>query len=138
MKKCSRCKNELDYSYFYSDRTTKDGFTYYCKCCSRENAKKWNSNNIEKKLLNNKKWSDNNILRWKYGSTEEYNEICERQNGKCLICDQVSDKKLHMDHCHETKKIRGLICNNCNIGLGFFRDNIDFLNSAIEYLKRYK
>jgi hypothetical protein len=42
---------------------------------------------------------------------------------------------LSIDHCHNTGKVRGLLCDHCNKGLGLFKDNIDYLNKAIEYLK---
>jgi hypothetical protein len=57
-----------------------------------------------------------------------------KQQGKCLICKKQG--KLVVDHCHSTQKVRGLLCNNCNVGLGAFKDNCEFLNEAITYLKK--
>lgn len=68
----------------------------------------------------------------------QYEEIFNNQNGKCLICNVHSSeckRPLVVDHCHETNKIRGLLCYTCNLSIGSFEDNIDFINAAIDYLK---
>lgn len=68
-----------------------------------------------------------------YGLDEsDYNEMYEAQDGTCKICNQ--DLRLVVDHCHESGKVRGLLCNQCNIGLGAFYDNIERLQVAINYL----
>jgi protein-arginine kinase activator protein McsA len=54
------------------------------------------------------------------------------QGGRCLICQE--ETKLHVDHCHETKKVRGLLCRECNTGLGKFKERVDLLERAIHYL----
>lgn len=59
------------------------------------------------------------------------------QNNSCAICgisNEELKKELNVDHNHETKKVRGLLCNNCNLGLGMFKDNTTHLSMAIEYL----
>lgn len=61
-------------------------------------------------------------------------EMAENQGWSCLICNQVVER-LYLDHCHETGKIRGLLCLQCNSGLGSFRDDPDRLASAIRYLQ---
>lgn len=58
------------------------------------------------------------------------------QNGLCAICYSQLDSKAHLDHDHSTNKIRGILCANCNTGLGMFRDRISILLNAIEYLKK--
>jgi hypothetical protein len=73
-----------------------------------------------------------------YGITEfQYNLILKSQNGNCAICGGVnaSGKALAVDHCHETNKIRGLLCDNCNPGLGYFKDDKTLLLKAITYLE---
>ncbi len=87
---------------------------------------------------NNKDRAKERYLLANYGITlEQYNVMLENQNEKCKICGNVcpSGKSLAVDHDHDTKKIRGLLCKNCNIGLGLFFDNISLLETAIEYLK---
>jgi len=74
-----------------------------------------------------------------YGiSLEKYDDLLKSQLGLCAICrtDNPGGKgDFHVDHCHDTKKVRGLLCQSCNIGLGHFKDSIKFLESAIEYLR---
>ena len=60
----------------------------------------------------------------------------ENQNGLCGICEKYFEK-LHVDHCHTTNKIRGLLCNHCNLALGKFKDDIKRLSNAINYLSLY-
>jgi len=65
--------------------------------------------------------------------------MLEEQEHKCAICstsDADLDKLLSVDHCHTTGKVRGLLCNNCNLALGNFKDKIENLKSAINYLKQ--
>lgn len=81
----------------------------------------------------------------KYGlSVEAYTELVVAQDLKCAICGQEETalskfgkkKDLAVDHCHGTKKVRGLLCQGCNTGLGGFKDDILRLKRAIAYLKR--
>jgi hypothetical protein len=76
--------------------------------------------------------------RKKYGITlEQYNAMFAKQNGCCVICNTHQselEKGLAVDHCHTTGKVRGLLCNNCNLMLGFAKDNVNSLLSAIRYL----
>ena len=82
---------------------------------------------------NGKRATENQRLKNLYGITlTEYEEMYTKQNGKCAICFKSMDK-LHVDHCHETKRVRGLLCGNCNRGLGLFKDNFYYLDRASEY-----
>ena len=70
-----------------------------------------------------------------YGLTpEEYNSLWDKQNGGCVICGST-EKKLCVDHCHNTGVVRGLLCTNCNQGLGQFKDDPGLLRSAATYLE---
>lgn len=81
-------------------------------------------------------------MKNKYGITlEQYNEMLERQNGVCAICEQDETRtargiirSLAVDHDHETGEVRGLLCASCNQILGFARDNPEVLRSAATYL----
>lgn len=72
-----------------------------------------------------------------YGiSLSFYDDLFSVQFGKCKICNlETPGKPLHVDHCHTTGKVRGLLCTTCNRGLGHFKDNITNLEKAILYLK---
>jgi hypothetical protein len=69
-------------------------------------------------------------------SDEAIQEIFDAQDHKCKICKMKADlhNELCVDHCHKTGKVRGLLCRQCNTGLGNFRDNTELLKSAIKYL----
>lgn len=70
-----------------------------------------------------------------YGiSYEDYLALGRKQNWKCSICKELPVKKLEVDHCHSTGKIRGLLCGHCNRGLGQFKDSKARLLFAISYL----
>jgi hypothetical protein len=74
-----------------------------------------------------------------YGITsEQYDALMSAQSAKCGICDRTfgngKSDKAHVDHCHTTGKIRGLLCGNCNLGIGNFQDRVDLLLRASEYL----
>lgn len=78
-----------------------------------------------------------NIRRLKrYGITvAQYNELILKQNGVCAICKTEGNKQsLSVDHSHETGKIRGLLCHNCNLAIGLCHDDIAILKASIEYL----
>jgi hypothetical protein len=92
--------------------------------------------------IKNKEYLDRKSIKWRfknlYGITiSEKNHRYREQHGKCLICNQKYSK-LEVDHNHNTKKTRGLLCFKCNRGLGCFNENIKILLSAILYLKKNK
>ena len=76
--------------------------------------------------------------RKKYGITSaEWDTLFTKQGKKCAICraDEPGGKfAWHTDHCHDTKRVRGILCHNCNHGLGMFRDDVARLRTAINYL----
>ena len=84
-------------------------------------------------------------LKKQFGITlEEYTALLEKQNGVCAICGQ-KDKRIHratglpmnlaVDHCHTTKKVRGLLCGPCNHGLGNFNEDVQLMKKAADYLE---
>jgi len=81
------------------------------------------------------------IIRRTYGITlDQYHEILKDQGGVCAICskpDEVEGRRMAIDHDHDTGEVRGLLCGNCNRGLGNFQDNIEMLEKAKNYLVKY-
>jgi Recombination endonuclease VII len=79
-------------------------------------------------------------LKKKYDITpERFDEMVAEQNGRCAICGGESNgKRLHVDHCHETGKVRSLLCYGCNSGLGSFKDNIGRVIAALQYLQSWQ
>jgi hypothetical protein len=77
----------------------------------------------------------------KYGITpEQYAEMWVGQGGLCACCEQpepVEGRKLSVDHCHKTGKVRGLLCTSCNVSIGRFQDSIERLERAIQYLRNH-
>lgn len=75
----------------------------------------------------------------RYGLTlDAYRELLQKQNGRCAICGTtacVSGRGLAVDHCHETGRVRGILCSLCNAGLAKFRDDKLRLLRAVAYLQ---
>lgn len=72
-------------------------------------------------------------------SPEEYRDMFERQEGFCAICQHPQgERALAVDHNHETNQIRGLLCDRCNRGIGYFRDDPELLIEASIYLRHFQ
>jgi hypothetical protein len=76
------------------------------------------------------------FMKKNYGiGLAEYEKIFAKQNGVCAICGEPPNgKSFHVDHDHDTRKVRGLLCGTCNVGLGYFMDNVTILHNAEIYL----
>lgn len=131
---CTKCKLDKDLIHFSKKSSTKTGYNYTCKSCIAIVQNKWYHKNHQY----NKQQSRQNA--WKsWGLTTTYGEyldICQQQDHSCAICG--SKEHLFLDHCHDTRHVRGALCPSCNSGLGYFKDNPQTLLSAIEYLARAK
>lgn len=78
-------------------------------------------------------------LRKLYGADfgiDAYDAMLASQGGSCVICREVPDNTFHVDHCHATGRVRGILCGACNNALGLFKDETNRLRAAIEYLER--
>jgi hypothetical protein len=106
------------------------------KARRREQRKAWYAANKAKHAANTRRGK----LRKQYGITpEQYDDMLQAQGHRCAICrtDAPGGRGFwHVDHCHGTGRVRGILCHGCNTGLGNFRDNPVSLAYAIEYLKR--
>lgn len=156
---CTGCNTEKSVLDFSKNKTRKNGRNGHCKSCN----KKYRGDNIEYLRKCNLEYKEKNKgsikekrpdyieknrekvremlwrnkLKQRYNLTpSQYKSIFELQNGKCAICDRVSP--LSVDHCHQSKKVRGLLCGSCNRGLGLFGESIESLKNAIVYLKKHK
>lgn len=154
MKKCTNCNITKEISKFYKHKGKKDGLRSHCSECLQKQFKIKSTDvnfKVKRKLLQReyrknpdfkkreKEWQRKTNFKRSYGITVDgYNFLFNKQNGNCAICglNQINFKrKLAVDHCHTTKKIRGLLCDHCNPGLGYFKDSEILLNKAIKYLK---
>lgn len=123
---CSDCRIEKPISEFPKDINEVGRHKYRCKMCCRKAFSLWQ------------------IKR--YGITKkDYLTILEKQKGTCAVCGRKETRKLRgtivrfsVDHNHLTGKVRGLLCNRCNRGIGMFDDNIAIILNAVEYLKKDK
>ena len=125
---CPSC-GQTEITQFYTDkegrRTNK-----HCRECHKEMCKvRWHN----RTMLD--RWASRYYL---YGVTREFLlDLYEKQKGLCAICNDKpkTSRGLHIDHCHKTKKVRGLLCHGCNVGIGSMKDDPKLLASAISYLK---
>jgi hypothetical protein len=164
MKSCNRCEEQKDISEFYKNSHASDGLKSICKSCTSKKAKEYYDNNPDKiKELSRKSylrdkdiisarskenWKNNESRRKKnrlkpYNITqEELDLLLLNSDYKCNLCGvsredhyELYKKDLHIDHCHTTQQVRGILCHSCNLGLGYFKDDKNLLSKAITYLK---
>ncbi len=133
MKKCVKCKKEKPLSLFFKNCKAKDGLQWACKECDQNRHLKWKQDNPEEY----KRRIKNTDLKRNYGITLiEYEKSKEEQKNSCYICSEVTND-LVVDHCHISGKVRKLLCNNCNAGLGMYKDKPELLRKAAEYLEEH-
>jgi len=125
---CARCKLEKSLFDFPPNKKSLGGRGGYCYTCHAE---------YDKETYNSLKQKDQD-LRYRYGiNLDIYNQLILKQNNKCAIClDKLqSGTKVHVDHCHLTDQVRGILCTSCNTSLGKFKESIEILQRAIDYLR---
>lgn len=118
----------------------------------KQKTKEWIQNNPERHKKNMRRYFSikknkeklynavrKNALKNRYNLTEsDYEQMLKEQNGVCAICGREPQKrKLAVDHCHKSNKIRGLLCVTCNLGVGYLKDDVSLLKMAIAYLQKY-
>lgn len=147
-KECSCCKQTKSVSEF-----TRQGKRYYSVCkectCGKSNIRRAEERdaglNIEINRDNYRKYRKWRKLKSVYGITkEQYEAMVLQQENKCAICKKEEKEKdgqrgttlnLSVDHDHKTGKVRGLLCRQCNIGIGRLQESVEVLQSAIDYLR---
>ena len=134
-KTCPICNIKKPRSEFGKWKSRADGLTAYCKECYRKKNLKWSKENPDKKpSLDERRDS---ARKRNFGITgEEYNQMLKDQSNSCAICKIEIGREAHLDHCHSTGKVRGLLCRECNTGLGLVKDDIKIIERAIEYLEK--
>jgi hypothetical protein len=154
---CTKCGIEKEISNFRLSKTGRFGVTRRCNDCLNEYSRNYwhlhkDEHVIAKREYGRKYRSERKLidkdkkLQKEFGITlKDYNKLFQEQNGVCAICNQpekIFSKKanqiisLAIDHNHQTGKIRGLLCSDCNTGLGKFKDNKLILESARTYLNK--
>ncbi|WP_327251906.1 endonuclease VII domain-containing protein [Streptomyces sp. NBC_01244] len=114
-KLCTRCGEVKPHSGFHRNSSAPDGRNARCKTCRAVEGRAGH-------------------LRRKYGITEgERDQMIADQGGLCCIC--LRAPAVHVDHCHKTGRVRGVLCFNCNTGVGLLQDDPDHARRAVEYLE---
>lgn len=150
IKLCKVCKKTPQEVEFRSNPKTIDKLTSTCRGCENSKEKEYrNSMSPEKreyylKRLKTNRATDsskNAYLQRNFGITlDQFNKMLKLQENKCKICFKKFSDSLftNVDHNHDTKKVRGILCRKCNLGIGHFKDNTDSLKSSLSYLEASK
>lgn len=162
-KICTKCGEDKPVSSFHKNR---DGFRPDCKTCNNARSNGWHARNKDRSIkyydenrhvLNaqSREWYVKNKDRAKASarksqfkkyniSPEQYLRQYEIQKGMCAVCGGLGlicghgnkGEVLHVDHCHRTGAVRGLLCTRCNPGIGFLKDDPIILRKAAAYLEK--
>lgn len=126
---CKKCNKEKSINKF-PKRSDSQHRRHECRDCISEWQRNYRKENKEKIKLLSAKWNYNI-------SEKEAEKLYNITN--CQICNKklTDSKDKHIDHCHKTKVVRGILCSNCNKGIGMFKDSIKNLQNAINYLKDF-
>ena len=132
MKICTKCNLEKPLGDYHKARKNQSKLRTVCKTCTNQQNREAHHKNRNR--------NRNSRFKYLYKITlEEYNTMFTAQEGKCLGCKKHQTQlqtRLCVDHCHKTGKVRGLLCNPCNRGLGLLYDSPEILENLIAYLKR--
>ncbi len=146
-KICSRCGESKSLDSFSLSRQGKYGPVYRsdCKACCSTRARQWFTDNAERAKDNRRRW---NLLNVYDLTPQQYTDMLREQGGVCAICggaetnairkSHTAAVRMSVDHCHDSGKVRGLLCNRCNRAIGLFGDDPVVLRRAIAYLMRAK
>lgn len=144
-KRCCKCSQDLPVTEFYKVKTSGTELRSRCKRCHNEDLKAWQRANPEKRRLqymrSNRKNARDRHLKYTYGISENvYHQMSEKQGNLCAICreKELLHPNLLVDHDHHTGSVRGLLCSDCNVGLGRFKDSPERLIKAVDYLVEHK
>ncbi len=132
-KVCRKCEVEKplsDFYPFFDKWADKHYYSARCKICHQDYKKESPTTPRNRKAEK---------LKLRYGLTyEQWEKMREAEDFSCMICgitEEELGKKLDVDHCHDSGKVRGLLCNPCNNVLGTARDSIEVLKAAAKYLE---
>ena len=126
-KACTSCKINKPFSDFHASGKAADGRASWCKACANSVARGYRKRSYDS--ADKRKWH----LSYRYGLTPEAVETMRRQQGgRCALCTAALDK-FHIDHCHNTGVVRGILCHQCNVRLGGW-DDLVWRMRALRYL----
>lgn len=159
-KPCRLCGEVKSLTEFHRASDMRDGHRGECKACFRESARarydsaravaratKWREQNPERfreyqaryraRPERKRKMRDLYYRRTFGISADEFDALLDEQGGGCAVCGRRPARvaSLHLDHCHDTGRVRGILCLSCNQGIGKFRDDPELLERAAWYLR---
>jgi len=166
-KRCRICGELKPLTDFYAAVGCADGRRGECRTCfqaqalaraeakpelrqiARERARKWLEDNPDRKRSYNRAYAEagkkgpadrKSHLKRKFGITlEDYDRMLVEQGGGCAICgDPPGVTALHVDHCHDSGRVRGLLCFRCNSALGNLREDPRIVAAALAYVTRHR
>lgn len=142
-KACTKCGAVKELDLFHKNPARSDGRASWCKQCQHALLKESRKDPKMKEKFQQYRYKS--LIKKRYGMTvERYDQMLKQQKYVCAICKKADSgglsfgRRLAIDHDHETKYVRGLLCQKCNRGLGLFNDNIERMRSAIKYLIKAK
>lgn len=129
-KACNQCGIEKPIEQFSRCGGNRDGRRHECRLCHARY-------HVERRK--DERTRRNDDYRTNYGITlADYERMIEEQNGECAICGRSPKRGLVVDHCHKMGKVRALLCQPCNSGLGLFKEDIDLLTRVAEYIRKHR
>lgn len=143
-KRCRRCDQVKPRSDFHANPSTKDRLHSYCAPCARQSKHE----SYERWTPDQRRLHRDRVLRMRYGiGVDDVIALYEEQRGCCAICRQPGERPavdtkrtpnavdvLAIDHDHGTGNVRGLLCRSCNLALGYFKDSVATMQTAITYV----
>lgn len=160
-KTCRICGETKPLDDFYRMKGMRDGHRNECKAChlaqrklrydspaAVERVQRWRDANADRYAAYRREYAArperkramrDAYYRRTFGiSADEFDVLLEAQGGCCAICRKRPERaaSLHLDHCHDTGAIRGILCGRCNQGLGLFGDDVGMLDAAVRYLRQ--
>lgn len=137
LRVCVQCNNELYSKEFHKKPALKDGFDKKCKECRAILVAEYEKSPRCRMTRKEYYYYKNYNLTY-----EDVKLFKQQRNYQCEICyifeKDLTTRKLHIDHDHNTGKVRGLLCDNCNKSLGLLKDSTEILQNAIKYLMKEK
>ena len=131
MKTCTICNTTKPIDQYYAAKS-EGKYRSSCKQCAYDKAKKWNTDNVEKRAIIARR----NQAKQFYGVSLEEFDKCMATSESCVICG--SKERLCYDHDHITNLFRGVLCGKCNTGIGMLGDSKEGLSRALKYLQEHE
>lgn len=136
-KICNRCGLVKTLDGFWNDKRNLSGRYSICKKCKTESTIRWRTENREKYNAQMRAYNQKHRfrihLKQQYGiGLEDYENLKMNQDSKCAICERMADR-LVVDHCHNSGRIRGLLCYSCNRSISIF-EHAKLIDKVMRYL----